>query len=113
MGMTLDAWRGLLEVDDRKRSDKPGGFWAICPCHADHDPSLHCYIGDDGQTVMKCHACGADRKDVAEALGYTLQDVAVDAMTGEPPERYAKKKPERKAEPPKLCLLYTSPSPRD
>ena len=56
MGMTLDAWRGLLEVDDRKRSDKPGGFWAICPCHADHDPSLHCYIGDDGQTVMKCHA---------------------------------------------------------
>lgn len=103
MGMRLDAWRDLLSVDDRKRSDKPGGFWAICPCHADHDPSLHCYIGDDGQTVMKCHACGADRKDVAEALGYTLQDVAVDAMTGEPPERYARKAPERKAEPPKLA----------
>ena len=54
MGMTLDAWKGLLNVSPSKRSSKPGGFWAECPCHPDHEPSLHCYIGGDGQTVMKC-----------------------------------------------------------
>lgn len=92
MGMTLDAWRSLLQVDPNKRSGKPGGFWAICPCHPDHEPSLHCYIGDDGQTVMYCHRCESDRVAVAKALGYTLKDVAVDAITGEPPAKYARGK---------------------
>ena len=90
MGMTLDAWKGLLNVSPSKRSSKPGGFWAECPCHPDHEPSLHCYIGGDGQTVMKCHVCGADRVAVAEHFGYALADVAVDAITGEPPARFAR-----------------------
>lgn len=90
MGMTLDAWKGLLNVSPSKRSSKPGGFWAECPCHPDHEPSLHCYIGSDGQTVMKCHVCEADRVAVAEHFGKTLSDVAVDAITGEPPARYAR-----------------------
>lgn len=87
MGITIDGWRSLLQVSDRKRSRKKGGYYAVCPCHDDHDPSLEVWIGTKGQTEMRCWACGADRLQVAEALGKTLADVAVDALTGEPPER--------------------------
>lgn len=82
--MRLDEWRALLDVDDRKSRDSED-FWAVCPCHPDHEASLHAMIGNDGQIVMKCFACGADRKDVAEKMGYKLRDIAVDARTGEPP----------------------------
>ena len=107
--MRLDEWRALLDVDDQKSRDTED-FWAVCPCHSDHEASLHVKIGDDGQIVMKCFACGADRKDVAEALGYQLRDVAVDARTGEPPfgkgkgggGQMARKPKERKT-----CRPYT------
>lgn len=87
MGITIDGWRSLLRVSDHKRSRRKGGYYAVCPCHDDHDPSLEVWIGSKGQTEMRCWACGADRLQVAEALGKTLADVAVDALTGEPPER--------------------------
>lgn len=95
--MRLDEWRQLLQVDHYKSRDDED-FWAVCPCHNDHEASLHVHIGGDGQIVMKCFVCGADRKAVAETLGYKLSDVAVDARTGEPPARYAARA-ERSREP--------------
>ena len=95
--MRLDEWRQLLNVDHYKSRDDED-FWAVCPCHNDHEASLHVHIGGDRQIVMKCFVCGADRKSVAEALGYKLSDVAVDARTGEPPARYAARA-ERSREP--------------
>ena len=84
--LRLSEWRALLDIDSRKsRSDTD--FWAICPCHLDHEASLHVTVGGDGQIVMKCFVCGSDRKDVAERLGYKLSDVAVDAITGEADSR--------------------------
>lgn len=88
MGITIDGWRDLLGgATEKKRSRKRGGFYAVCPCHDDHDPSLEVWIGAKGQTQMRCWACGADRLAVAEAMGKGLDDVAVDALTGEAPER--------------------------
>ncbi len=82
MGMRLDEWRAMLQVDDRK-SASDEDFWAICPCHSDHDASLHVRIGPDGGIQMKCFSCGVGSVDVAKAMGRTAADVMCDARTGE------------------------------
>lgn len=80
--MRLDEWRALLQVDDRK-SRGPDDFWALCPCHSDHEASLHVTIGGDGGVRMKCFVCDAGNVEVARALGKTAADVMCDARTGE------------------------------
>ena len=104
MGMRLDEWRALLTVDDRKpHSDD--AFWAICPCHNDHDASLHVTVGDDGGIRMRCFACNAGTVRVAEAMGKKPADVMCDAMTGEDlgrgGGRTAADRPKRQAKKPK------------
>jgi hypothetical protein len=43
------------------------GFWALCPAHEDHTPSLHIHEGDDGRALIICRA-GCDQADVLAAL---------------------------------------------
>lgn len=96
--MTIYEWLDKLGGPVRTEGDR---YWCLCPVHNDHDPSLHVYVGDDGKTVMYCHACQANGKAVAEHLGIPLGELMCDAITGE-----KEPKPARRAKPskaPKLC----------
>jgi hypothetical protein len=48
----------------QKRGD---GFWALCPAHEDHNPSLHIQEGDDSRALVICRA-GCDQTRVMDAL---------------------------------------------
>ena len=80
--MRMDEWRALLNVDARK-SKGEDDYWAICPCHDDHEASLHVSVAPDGGIRMKCFVCDAGNVEVAQALGKTAADVMVVARTGE------------------------------
>ena len=47
--------------------EKGNGFWALCPAHDDHNPSLHIQQSDDGSALIICRA-GCDQGDVVDAL---------------------------------------------
>ena len=64
----LEILRSRLECVTDSKADS---FKARCPVHDDHNPSLSVSRGDKC-IVMKCHACGADGKAVAEELGISL-----------------------------------------
>jgi len=62
------------------RADGRGGFMTLCPCHDDHDPSLHLWEGDGGWLAFCCLA-GCDWVDVREklaGLGLPVTDSARD-----------------------------------
>ena len=46
---------------------KGNGFWALCPAHDDHNPSLHIQEGDDGRALVICRA-GCEQACVMDAL---------------------------------------------
>ena len=46
---------------------KGNGFWALCPAHEDHNPSLHIQEGDDGRALVICRA-GCDQERVMTSL---------------------------------------------
>lgn len=80
--MTLDEWRAALQVDDRK-SRGAEEFWALCPCHDDHDASLHVTVAADGGIRMKCFVCGAANSDVARQMDIGIGEALCHAYTGE------------------------------
>lgn len=80
--MTLDEWRAALRVDDRK-SRGAEDFWALCPCHDDHDASLHVTVASDGGIRMKCFVCGAANSDVARQMDIGIGEALCHAYTGE------------------------------
>lgn len=47
---------------------------ALCPCHADHKPSLNITYNDKG-IACYCHACGANGKAVCDALGISVSEL--------------------------------------
>src|SRR5215210_4954359 len=47
--------------------ERNNGFWALCPAHDDHNPSLHIQEGDDGRALIICRA-GCDQPRVMAAL---------------------------------------------
>jgi putative DNA primase/helicase len=49
------------------RADGRGGFVALCPCHEDHEPSLHLWTDDAGNLAFSCLA-GCEWSDVREKL---------------------------------------------
>ena len=53
------------------------GWQARCPAHEDRTPSLTISEGDDGRTLVHCHA-GCTVEDIAAAVGLTLRDLFVD-----------------------------------
>ena len=67
----LEVFRNRLDGVVESKADS---FKSLCPCHADTNPSLSVSRGDKG-VVMKCHACPADGKAVAEKLGIPTSDL--------------------------------------
>jgi putative DNA primase/helicase len=63
---------------------KSGGGWmALCPAHADRNPSLSIDQGDDGRVLIKCMA-GCDTEDVLQAAGLTMADLFPDSRNQQP-----------------------------
>ena len=62
------------------RSDGTGGLMALCPCHEDHDPSLHLWE-DEGRLAFACLAgCEwVDLRETLSGLGLPVADVANDS----------------------------------
>ncbi len=61
-----------------ERLRKTGEGWsALCPAHADKNPSLSVGMGDGGQILLRCSA-GCPTEAVVEALGLTMSDLFPD-----------------------------------
>ena len=60
-------------------SAKPSGsgWQARCPSHDDRTASLSISTGEDGRTLVRCHA-GCLTEDIVAAVGLTLRDLFVD-----------------------------------
>ncbi len=56
------------------------GWQARCPAHDDRTPSLSISTGDDGRTLVHCHA-GCLVEDILAAVGLTLRDLFVDPVS--------------------------------
>ena len=64
----------LLPRLDGVRETGRGRWLARCPAHKDRSPSLSITEGDDGRTLIYCHAgCGA--ADIVAAAGLELRDL--------------------------------------
>lgn len=64
----LSKLDGVVRLGDGKAK-------ALCPCHDDHNPSLHVSIGDNGKPLIKCMACDAGFVEVIHAIGLTKDRV--------------------------------------
>jgi hypothetical protein len=64
----LDHLEGVREVN--------GSWKALCPAHADHEPSLSLSEGDDGRALLKCFA-GCKNPEVVAALDLDMSDLFV------------------------------------
>lgn len=62
MNQYIEQFPGFKQIS-------PTTYKALCPCHDDKNPSLHITEKDDA-TLMHCFSCGANGKDVCEALGF-------------------------------------------
>ena len=70
----MNAFDHLHERLDGVRPAGAGSFTARCPAHADGRASLHVSQGDEGRTLVKCHA-GCDTEDVLRAAGLCMEDL--------------------------------------
>jgi putative DNA primase/helicase len=52
----------------------PGPWQALCPAHADRNPSLSVTVGDDGRRLLYCHA-GCATEVIVARLGGTMADL--------------------------------------
>jgi hypothetical protein len=64
----LDRLEGVIESN--------GSWKALCPAHADHEPSLSISEGDDGRALLKCFA-GCTNPEVVAALDFDMSDLFV------------------------------------
>jgi hypothetical protein len=64
----------LLGRLERVRENSPGQWLALCPAHADRNPSLSVRELDDGQILLHCFA-GCPAADVMAAVGLDLADL--------------------------------------
>lgn len=71
----MDVHDVLTRFPGAKRSG--AGWQARCPAHEDRTPSLTISEGDDGRTLVHCHA-GCTAEDIVAAVGLTLRDLFVD-----------------------------------
>ena len=71
---------------DNARQQRDGSYLALCPAHDDNEPSLSISGGDDGRTLLHCHAgCPADA--VCAAIGIGLNDLFADSPVSNPTSR--------------------------
>lgn len=62
------------------------GWLAFCPAHNDrHQRSLSVGVGDDGKTLLHCHAAGCTADAITGAVGMSLADLA--GSNGHQPSR--------------------------
>lgn len=71
----MDFDEVLAHFPQARRSG--AGWQARCPAHEDRTPSLTITEGDDGRTLVMCHA-GCPAKAIVAAVGLTLRDLFVD-----------------------------------
>ena len=72
----------LAYFPDAKRS---GTGWTVrCPAHDDRTPSLTISTGNDGRTLLKCHA-GCRTDDVLSEIGLSFRDLYPTPLTATPP----------------------------
>jgi putative DNA primase/helicase len=50
------------------------GWMASCPAHEDQTPSLSICVGNDGRTLLKCHA-GCSVEEIVRAMGLSIRDL--------------------------------------
>ena len=67
-------FRELLGRFRRVSARDDGGYLAVCPAHADRDPSLRIWRGDDNKVRITCRA-GCDTGDVVKAAGLRWPDL--------------------------------------
>lgn len=72
--MTLDEVAGRLHGAKSRTIDGCPGVEAICPCHDDHNPSLHVWQAANGWVNAKCRSCGAGNEEVGAAIGLEKRD---------------------------------------
>lgn len=58
----------------RKVTRHSWGWKALCPAHDDQNQSLSIKVGDTGNLLCKCHACGATIESIARAMGLELKE---------------------------------------
>ena len=61
----------------------PAAWMAICPAHADHDPSLSVRLAEDGRTLLHCFA-GCALASIISAVEMTVADLSPDRPLGLP-----------------------------
>jgi putative DNA primase/helicase len=65
----LDRLRGVQRAG--------AGWLAFCPAHNDQNKrSLSVGVGDDGKTLLKCHAAGCTAEQITAAVSMSLADLA-------------------------------------
>lgn len=73
----------ILPTLNGLRKTGNGQWEARCPCHDDNRASLSVGRGDNGQTLLHCHA-GCATADIVAALGLKMSDLAPDNGNGRP-----------------------------
>jgi len=81
----MNTGQFLARLDGVKRA-QDGQWYARCPAHEDHRQSLSVARGDDGRTLITCHA-GCRTDDVLQRLGLAERDLFDDAGQQRPSER--------------------------
>lgn len=73
---SVDRVWNAAEKNDLRPRGKRTDFMIVCPAHGDINASLHVsYDAKAGRTMLYCHGCQADARDLAEALGLTMMDL--------------------------------------
>ncbi len=83
--MTVSALLSRLDKVKRLKSKKHAeSYTALCPAHADKNPSLCIDVTHDGRILIFCRAgCGAG--DVLAAIGLDMADLFPDNNCRRPP----------------------------
>ncbi|MFO1076669.1 MAG: hypothetical protein U1E73_02975 [Planctomycetota bacterium] len=72
------------------------GVRALCPAHADHNPSLDVDLGDDGCVLLACRSARCTTDAILEALGLKKSDLFPPTNSGGVPKPRARKKEKTK-----------------
>ena len=75
-GVLVDTMAPELLILDRLQGVEPtsAGWQACCPAHEDIHASLSVALGDDGKTLLNCHA-GCEPEAIVTAAGLSMADL--------------------------------------
>lgn len=84
--MQVEAFLSRLKGVKRNGRD---GYMALCPGHADKNPSLHITVSQDGKILLKCFA-GCETQTIVAAIGIEIQDLFLREL---PPQQHTPLRP--------------------